>query len=188
MNIINQLIITLLCTTYLASCQSKNPMETTEETPTEPTEKVIKTDAEWKAILTPEQYRVARKAGTESPNGDVYKQFKSQGAGTYHCVGCNAKLFSSKEKFDAKCGWPAFYDPAKAENVTTKDDFSFGNIRTEVLCSKCGAHLGHLFKGEGHNTPVDQRFCINGIVLKFVPDKAPEKLKSEKKAENTEKK
>ncbi len=180
-------IILLLTALTLISCQAKegakNPMETTDKAPKEPTKKVIKTDAEWKKILTDEQFRIARKSGTEAPNGEVYKQFKKQGAGAYHCAGCGAKLFSSKEKFDARCGWPAFYDPAKAENVSTKIDRSFGSVRTEVNCAKCDAHLGHLFKGEGFNTPTDQRFCINGIVLKFVPDKPVEKKKEAEKKE-----
>ena len=157
----------------VTSCQSKpkEPMETSNDKPAQPTEKVEKTDAEWKAQLTPEQYRVARKSGTEAANGEVYKQFKAQGTGTYFCVGCNAELFSSNEKFDSRCGWPSFYDPSNAKNVTTKDDYSGGRVRTEVNCAKCDAHLGHVFKGEGFNTPTDKRFCINGIVLKFVPDK-----------------
>lgn len=145
-------------------------METSEDKPTQPSEKVVKSDAEWKKILTPEQYRVARQAGTEAPNGEVYKQFKQQGAGTYFCAGCGAELFSSKEKFDARCGWPSFYDPANAKNVATKADHTGGMVRTEVTCAKCDAHLGHVFKGEGFNTPTDQRYCINGIVLKFVPE------------------
>lgn len=186
MNKIITLLSTFIFISTLNSCQAKKPMETSTEEPTEPTEKVVKTEAEWKEILTPEQFRVARKAGTESPNGDVYKQFKEQGAGAYHCAGCDAKLFSSKEKFDARCGWPAFYDPAKAENITTKEDISFGTVRTEVLCAKCDAHLGHLFKGEGFATPTDQRFCINGIVLKFVPDKPTDKAVQDEKTEKAE--
>ena len=182
-----KLITILLTVITLTACQAKEgankPMETSNETPKEPTEKVVKTETEWKKILTPEQFRVARKSGTEAPNGDVYKQFKKQGAGAYHCAGCGAKLFTSKEKFDARCGWPAFYDPAKAENVTTKVDRSLGAVRTEVNCAKCDAHLGHLFKGEGFNTPTDQRYCINGIVLKFVPEKPEEPKKEEQKEE-----
>lgn len=160
----------------LTACQSssKEPMETTNETPDQPTKKVVKSEAEWKAQLTPEQYRIARQSGTEAPNGEAYKQFKAQGGGTYFCVACDTELFSSKEKFDAKCGWPSFYDPSKAKNVTTKEDFSGGMVRTEVNCAVCDAHLGHLFKGEGFDTPTDQRYCINGIVLKFVPDKTEE--------------
>jgi peptide-methionine (R)-S-oxide reductase len=185
---LNYLLSTIIFAVTLTSCQAKKPMETSNKAPEEPTEKVVKTEAEWKKILTAEQFRVARKSGTESPNGDVYKQFKKQGAGAYHCAGCGAKLFSSKEKFDARCGWPAFYDPAKAENVSTKEDRSFGSIRTEVNCAKCDAHLGHLFKGEGFNTPKDQRFCINGIVLKFVPDKPAKEEAKKVEPENKEKK
>jgi peptide-methionine (R)-S-oxide reductase len=171
-----KLLITLAAMAMsIVVCQSEpkksKPMETSNEKPTQPTEKVEKTDAEWKAQLTAEQYRVARKSGTEAANGEVYLQFKAQGAGTYFCVGCNAELFSSNEKFDSRCGWPSFYDPSKAKNVTTKDDYSAGSLRTEVNCAKCDAHLGHVFKGEGFSTPTDKRFCINGIVLKFVADK-----------------
>ena len=139
------------------------------EPPAQPTNTVVKADAEWQAELTPEQYRVLRQAGTERPFGDIYEQFKEQGAGTYYCAGCNAELFSSNEKFDSHCGWPSFYDPANAKNVETRDDDSLGTVRTEVLCAVCGGHLGHVFKGEGFDTPTDQRYCINGVALKFVP-------------------
>ena len=130
---------------------------------------VVKSDAEWRQTLTPEQYRVLRHAGTEAPNGPAYEEFKKQGAGTYVCGGCGAELFSSKEKFDSHCGWPSFYDPANAKNVVAREDRSFGSVRTEVLCAQCGGHLGHVFKGEGYKTPTDQRYCINGVSLKFVP-------------------
>ena len=130
---------------------------------------VVKTEEEWRKTLTPEQYRVLRTAGTERAFGEAYEEFKKQGAGTYVCGGCGAELFSSKEKFDSHCGWPSFYDPANAKNVITRDDVSFGSVRTEVLCAQCGGHLGHVFKGEGFKTPTDQRYCINGVSLKFVP-------------------
>lgn len=146
-------------------------MNSEEAERTEPTQPIKKTDAEWKAELTPEQYRILRKAGTERPFGEAYKEFKDQEAGAYHCAGCDTKLFTSNEKFDARCGWPAFYDPAEAKNVTTHEDYSGGAIRTEVRCANCDGHLGHVFKGEGFDTPTDQRYCINGIVLKFVPEK-----------------
>ncbi len=149
--------------------QSQKPMTTSDTHPTQPQKTVNKTNAEWKKILTPEQYRIARLAGTERPNGKVYKQFKKQGAGTYYCVGCNAELFSSKVKFDSHCGWPSFYDPSKAKNVKLLRDPD--GSRTEVRCAICGAHLGHVFSGEGFKTPTDQRYCINGTVLKFVPEK-----------------
>ena len=164
----------------LAACspedQSKTTMETRTEIPADPAGKVVKTDEEWEKILTPEQYHILREAGTERPNGAIYKEFKHQGEGTYHCAGCKALLFSSKEKFDSGCGWPSFYDPAKAENVTLKKDITLGMTRTEVVCAKCGGHLGHVFEGEGYKTPTDQRYCINGGGLIYVPAKGePEK-------------
>ena len=134
-----------------------------------PTNKIIMDDAKWKEKLTPEQYRILRKAGTERPFGEVYSEFKNQGTGTYVCAGCDTELFSSNEKFDSKCGWPSFYDPAKAKNVKTSVDYLLGYARTEVLCAVCDGHLGHVFTGEGFDTPTDKRYCINGTVLKFIP-------------------
>ncbi len=128
-----------------------------------------KTDEQWRSELTPEQFRVLRQAGTEPSFGPAYEEFKSQGEGTYVCGGCGAALFSSKEKFDSHCGWPSFYDPADAKNVLAREDRSTGSLRTEILCAQCDGHLGHVFKGEGYDTPTDQRYCINGVSLKFVP-------------------
>jgi peptide-methionine (R)-S-oxide reductase len=157
-------------TALFADESKKNkPMEVLTEAPAQPTEKVVKTEKEWKELLTPEQYRILRESGTERSHGEVYKQFMAQGEGAYHCAGCGARLFSSKEKFDSKCGWPSFYDPANAENVTTKRDTSGGMVRIEVNCAKCDGHLGHVFEGEGFDTPTDKRYCINGVGLKFVP-------------------
>ena len=143
-------------------------MATSDTKPEDPAGKVEKTDEEWKKILTADQYRILRQAGTEAPNGKVYKEFKQQGEGTYHCAGCGALLFSSKEKFDSGCGWPSFYDPAKAENVKTKLDRTLGRTRVEVVCAKCDGHLGHVFEGEGYDTPTDKRYCINGVGLRYV--------------------
>lgn len=182
----------LVAATTLCACtaeeKNKPAMETAPTAPAQPESKVEKTDEQWKKELTPEQYRILRKAGTEAPNGEVYKQFNKQGEGTYYCAGCGAELFSSKEKFDSHCGWPSFYDPSKAKNVITRDDVSGGMVRTEVLCAKCGGHLGHVFKGEGFATPTDQRYCINGGALVYVPAKAakepapaPAKSEPEKK-------
>jgi len=163
---------------YLYAQESKEPvMPVEKEEPKAMTkEEVAKiTDKEWKKRLTPEQYAILRKAGTERSNGKVYKEFKAQGGGTYFCAGCNTELFSSKEKFDSKCGWPSFYDPSKAKNVTLKKDVSSFMVRTEVVCAVCDGHLGHVFEGEGFEafddgpTPTGQRYCINGTVLKFVP-------------------
>jgi len=136
-----------------------------------PVPKVTKTDEEWRKILNPEQYRVLRQQGTERAFGPAYEEFKKQGEGKYVCGGCGAELFSSKEKFDSHCGWPSFYDPANAKNVTTHEDVSAGMVRVEVRCAKCDGHLGHVFKGEGYPTPTDLRYCINGVSLKFVPAK-----------------
>lgn len=146
-----------------------------EKPPTQPTEEVVKSADEWKELLSAEQYRVARKAGTEARNSATYKQYKAQGPGTYYCAGCGAKLFHSHTKIDANCGWPAFYDAAEHKNIKTNIDNSHGMKRVEVVCAKCDAHLGHIFEGEGFNTPTDQRYCINGIVLNFVADTTKEK-------------
>ena len=174
MNAIRSISI-FLFSLSLAACsaedQKKTVMETRNEVPAEPAGKVVKTDAEWKKLLNPEQYHILRESGTERANGQVYKEFKHQGKGTYHCAGCNALLFSSEQKFDSGCGWPSFYDPAKAENVTIRKDVSMGMARNEVICAKCGGHLGHVFAGEGYKTPTDQRYCINGGGLVYVPAK-----------------
>lgn len=163
----------------LAGCAPKEPPPLAMPTPSQPatpdTSTVTKPDAEWRRLLTPEQYHVLREAGTERPNGPAYEEFKHQGAGLYVCGGCGAELFSSAHKFDSHCGWPSFYDPANAKNVRTREDRAFGVTRTEVLCAQCGGHLGHVFKGEGFNTPTDQRYCINGVALKFVPQPAAAK-------------
>ena len=161
-------------------------IEVSKVAPPQPTGPVEKTDEEWKKILTPEQYRILRKAGTEPANGQVYDEFKNQGGGTYYCAGCNAELFTSTEKFDSHCGWPSFYDPAKAKNVKYNTDFHLGYARTEVRCKICDGHLGHVFEGEGFETPTDKRYCINGTVLKFVP--AAEAKQEGKKEESAEKK
>lgn len=135
----------------------------------EPVAQVTKTEDEWRRQLTPEQYHVLREAGTERAFGPAYEEFKKQGGGVYQCAGCGATLFSSKEKFDSHCGWPSFYDPANAQNVKIRVDKTLGMVRTEVLCAVCGGHLGHVFTGEGFNTPTDKRYCINAVSLKFVP-------------------
>lgn len=152
----------------IAQEKSQN-METAKTAPEQPTKKVEKTDADWQKELTPEQYRVLRKSGTEAPHSQTYKEFNQQKGGTYYCAGCGAKLFTSAHKFDSHCGWPAFYDAADNKNVKLVDDVSLGMIRTEVRCATCDGHLGHLFKGEGFDTPKDQRYCINGVTLTFVP-------------------
>ncbi len=162
------LLIVVFCLVYgLIAEESSNKVETNKEN-TE-TKKVMKTEEEWKAQLTTEEFRILRKAGTERPNGKIYEEFKEQGAGVYFCIGCDTELFSSNEKFDSHCGWPSFFDPSKVENVKTSVDYLLGYPRTEVLCAVCDGHLGHVFTGEGFDTPTDKRYCINGTVLRFRP-------------------
>nr|WP_238710421.1 peptide-methionine (R)-S-oxide reductase MsrB [Oceanipulchritudo coccoides] len=146
------------------------PMEEKPSAPEEVSAPEKLEESDWKERLTPEQYRILRQAGTERPNGDVYHQFKDQGAGKYFCAGCGTMLFSSEHKFDSRCGWPSFWDPAAIDSIETRTDMSLGMKRVEVVCANCKGHLGHLFEGEGFDTPTDQRFCINGTVLTFVPD------------------
>lgn len=129
---------------------------------------VEKTDEEWKAELSSAEYDVLRKAGTERPFSSSYETDPT--TGVYGCRACGAELFRSDTKFDAHCGWPAFYAPLAEDRVQYIEDRSLlGGVRTEVRCSRCGSHLGHVFKGEGFDTPTDERFCINGVALTLEP-------------------
>ena len=127
------------------------------------------TDDEWRKKLTPDEYAVLRLAGTERPFSSSYETDPT--VGVYTCRACDAELFRSETKFDAHCGWPAFYAPLAEDRVEYIEDRSmFGGVRTEVRCATCGSHLGHVFEGEGFGTPTDQRYCINGVALKLEAD------------------
>ena len=128
-------------------------------------EKVVKTEDEWKKVLTPEQFNVLRKEGTEraftSPLNHNHEK------GVYVCAACGLPLFSSDTKFDSGTGWPSFWAPIDPAHIITKSDRSFFQIRTEVLCARCGGHLGHVF--EDGPKPTGLRYCINGVAMKFIP-------------------
>jgi len=129
---------------------------------------VKKSDQEWHAVLSPEQFRVLREKGTERPGSHAYD--KKTDEGVYCCAACDAPLYKSTTKFNSGCGWPAFYDTIPGA-VIRHEDKSMFMTRIEIVCANCGGHLGHVFKGEGFPTPTDERHCVNGISLTFKDEK-----------------
>jgi peptide-methionine (R)-S-oxide reductase len=128
---------------------------------------VEKTDEQWREELSPAAYQVLRKAGTERPFTGEYTDTETEGV--YRCRACRAELFRSTEKFHSHCGWPSFFAPLAEDRVEYIEDRTLGMKRVEVRCGSCGSHLGHVFEGEGYDTPTDQRYCINSISLTLEP-------------------
>lgn len=131
------------------------------------TPKIVKSEQEWREQLSPQEYAVLRQAGTEAAWTGEYVNTKT--VGVYQCRACGAELFRSDTKFESHCGWPSFYSPLAGDSVVLREDRTHGMTRTEVLCAACHSHLGHVFEGEGYDTPTDQRFCINSISVRMAP-------------------
>ncbi|WP_232548021.1 peptide-methionine (R)-S-oxide reductase MsrB [Propioniciclava soli] len=140
-----------------------------DQRPDTPAPTVLRTPREWREVLTPFEFAVLREGATERPfTGEYDRTFE---AGTYACKACGAELFTSEQKFASHCGWPSFYAPSDEERITyIRDDSLPGRPRIEVRCSACQSHLGHVFEGEGYDTPTDLRYCINSICLVHTPN------------------
>ncbi|WP_336923220.1 peptide-methionine (R)-S-oxide reductase MsrB [Aquipuribacter sp. SD81] len=126
-----------------------------------------RTEEEWRETLTDEEFRVLRRAGTERAFTGEYTD--NHDVGVYSCRACGTELFRSEQKFDSHCGWPSFFSPLAGDRIEEIRDTTMGMVRTEVRCAACGSHLGHVFEGEGYDTPTDLRYCINSVSMRFEP-------------------
>ncbi|KAJ5216129.1 uncharacterized protein N7498_002536 [Penicillium cinerascens] len=139
-----------------------------------------RSDDQWRAVLNPEQFRILREKGTErAGTGEYDKHHPTKGV--YNCAGCDAPLYTADHKFKSGCGWPAYFDSIPGA-VTRHVDNTFGMKRTEIVCSNCGGHLGHVFEGEGYSTPTDERHCVNSVSLRFTEDQGAGKAAEKSKA------
>lgn len=152
--------------------------------PSSDSDRVEKTEQEWKKLLTREQYRVLRMKGTERPFTNKYDRHFEPGK--YVCAACGQELFTSETKFNSGCGWPAFYAAKAGDRVKLSPDLTLGMIRTEVTCARCDSHLGHVFD-DAPQTPTGQRFCINSVSLKFIPAESQDKADAKTPAKDGKK-
>jgi peptide-methionine (R)-S-oxide reductase len=166
-------ITTLMFVALISSCNGQQKKAGHQDVATDTLQKVVKTENEWRAILTPEQYHVLRQKGTDRPFTGKY--YKTTDDGVYHCAACGSELFTSKMKFDSECGWPSFDQAMAGGKIKTQPDNSHGMVRTEILCANCGGHLGHLF--DDGPTKTGLRYCVNSTSLNFVKTTSPETKK-----------
>jgi len=157
-------IIALISLSISACAQKTNDKSITKTITNMDTFEIKKSDDEWRKLLSPVQFNILREKGTESPYTGKYDEFFEKG--TYYCAACGAELFTSKTKYNSGCGWPAFYEPSINKNIVEKRDMSHGMVRIEVMCARCGGHLGHVFN-DGPK-PTGLRYCINSGALRFV--------------------
>jgi methionine-R-sulfoxide reductase len=156
----------LLITAVTASCQTNTTKSKPQNNKIMDTDKIVKTEEQWKKELTPEQYHVLREKGTEAAYTGEYTNTTKKGK--YVCAGCGTVLFTSDMKFESHCGWPSFDNDLGGDRVIKKPDNTFGMHRTEILCAKCGGHLGHIF--DDGPTATGNRYCVNSVSIKFIPD------------------
>ncbi|KAJ6028589.1 hypothetical protein N7540_004165 [Penicillium herquei] len=150
---------------FFSAFFSSNKPEESTESMSYPDER---SDDQWRAVLNPEQFRILREKGTERPGTGEYDSHYPS-TGVYNCAGCDAPLYTANHKFKSGCGWPAYFDSIPGA-VKRHVDNTFGMKRTEIVCSNCGGHLGHVFEGEGYQTPTDERHCVNSVSLRFTED------------------